>query len=89
MNDLEQEDIEQYGCSIPEGFDGERAIEVLQNLPPVTPKQRVGQWIFDDKCKEHGHCSLCGYGSVDLMDGEPHDFCRQCGAKMAESEVSE
>lgn len=39
MNDLEQEDIEQFGCSIPEGFDGKRAIEALQSLPSVTPKQ--------------------------------------------------
>lgn len=36
MNDLEQEDIEQYGCHIPEGFDGKRAIEALQSLPSVA-----------------------------------------------------
>ena len=40
MNDMEQKDIERYGCSIPEGFDGKRAIEALQSLPSVNPKQR-------------------------------------------------
>jgi len=52
-------------------------------------KMRKGHWIFDDECKEHGHCSRCGYGSVDLVDGESHNFCRNCGAWMVESEESE
>ena len=33
MDELEQEDIEAYGCSIPEGFDGERARLALLLLP--------------------------------------------------------
>ena len=45
-------------------------------------EENIGEWIFDDECCEHGHCSKCGYGSVDLVDGEPHNFCRKCGAKM-------
>lgn len=45
MDDLEQEDIELYGCPIPEGFDGKRAIDALQKLPSVTPKQKMGRWI--------------------------------------------
>lgn len=36
MNDIEQEDIELYGCHIPEGFDGKRAIEALHSLPSVA-----------------------------------------------------
>lgn len=38
MESLEKSDIEAYGCPIPEGFDGKRAIEALRKLPPVTPK---------------------------------------------------
>ena len=57
---------------------------VVNELKPVTPQPKMGHWIFDDKCKEHGHCSRCGYGRVDLVDGEPHNFCRKCGAKMVE-----
>ena len=53
---------------------------VVANIKPF--EQKMGHWIFDDECREHGHCSECGYGSIDLMDGEPHDFCRRCGAKM-------
>lgn len=38
MQELEDEDIKAYGCSIPEGFDGKRAIEALKALPSVQPK---------------------------------------------------
>ena len=48
---------------------------------------KIGHWIYDDEYHEHGHCSRCGYGSVDLVDGEPHNFCRNCGAKMEVEEV--
>lgn len=37
MQELEDEDIEAYGCAIPEGFDGERAIEALNTLPSIQP----------------------------------------------------
>lgn len=32
MQELEDEDIKAYGCSIPEGFDGQRAIRALKSL---------------------------------------------------------
>lgn len=32
MQELEDEDIKAYGCSIPEGFDGQRAIRALKTL---------------------------------------------------------
>ncbi len=39
MQELEDEDDEMYGCSIPEGFDGKRAIEALKALSPsIQPK---------------------------------------------------
>jgi len=44
-------------------------------------KQNSG-WIYDDECCEHGHCPICGYGSVDLVDGQPHNFCQNCGAEL-------
>ena len=60
----------------------------LVNYMNVLEKQvqepKIGHWIFDDECNEHGHCSECGYGRVDLVNGEPHNFCRKCGAKMVE-----
>lgn len=40
MLKIEHDDIEKYGCSIPEGFDSELAINALNDLPPVTPEQK-------------------------------------------------
>ena len=40
MQELEDEDIELFGCSIPEGFDGKRAIEALKTLPSIKPGPR-------------------------------------------------
>ena len=80
MNDLEQEDIEQYGCSIPEGFDGKRAIEALQSLPSFTPKQKMGHWVPTDKTWVGiNECSICGYRK-DVH--HKMDFCPSCGADM-------
>ena len=57
-------------------------LEVFEQLISQEPK--TAHWIFDDECKEHGHCSRCEYGIVDLADGEPHNFCPNCGARMVE-----
>lgn len=51
-------------------------------MPSVNPVEKIGHWIYDDDCREHGHCSECGYGRVDLVDGTPHNYCRDCGCKM-------
>lgn len=40
MLKIEHDDIEKYGCSIPEGFDAEPAIDALNNLPSVIPEQK-------------------------------------------------
>ena len=37
MMKLQAEDIEAYGASIPEGFDGDRAITALKALPSAQP----------------------------------------------------
>lgn len=58
----------------------------LTILPAVTPKTKIGHWIFVDKAKEHAHCSECGYGNVDLVNGKPHNYCENCGAKMEMAE---
>ena len=42
MQELEDEDITAYGCEIPEGFDGKRAIRALKTLKPVAPKSKTG-----------------------------------------------
>lgn len=40
MLKIEQDDIEKYGCSIPEGFDSGPAINALNDLSSVTPEQK-------------------------------------------------
>ena len=37
MMKLQAEDDEAYGCHIPEGFDGERAKEALEELSSLRP----------------------------------------------------
>ena len=34
---------------------------------------------------EYGVCDGCGH-IVDLMDGSPHNYCPECGARMEEKE---
>ena len=88
MQELEEEDIEAYGCSIPEGFDGKRAIEALKTLSSVHPKPKVGQWIVHPKgIYAHLVCDKC-------LSNAPYDcrinYCPNCGAKMeVEQDVPE
>lgn len=88
MQELEDEDIKVYGCEIPEGFDGKRAIRALKTLQPV--KSKTGHWI-------HGRCSECGKDGLLESTGEyvcntfvyrvaSSKYCPNCGIRMAESE---
>jgi hypothetical protein len=56
----------------------------IVNGTPLEQEPKTGHWIFVDKAHEHAHCSECDYGNVDLLDGRPHNFCPNCGAKMFE-----
>lgn len=50
----------------------------IKNLPPVTPTEKVGQWISnaeDDLKISEYTCSNC----KDLSD-EDSDFCPKCGS---------
>jgi len=90
MQELEDEDIKAYGCEIPEGFDGKRAIEALKTLQPVKPKSKIGHWeqygySWEDKFK----CSECGEEQPKILCGERiighwSDYCPNCGADMRE-----
>lgn len=72
---------------------------ISEDLPPVTPAEKVGQWeqfgnFWEDKFK----CSECGKEQPKILCGERiighwSDYCPYCGAEMqasptgAESEV--
>ena len=80
---LQKEDEETYGCSIPEGFDGERAADALRRLPSVEPKEQTAKvenqhYGYSPYAFEFiGKCENCGE-TVRL--GEK--FCHECGAKL-------
>ena len=62
MYRLEAEDIETYGCSIPEGFDSKPAIEALKALPSAEPERKI---IY---CKDCRFAHLTTKGEVKYCD---------------------
>ena len=65
---------------------------MLNDIPSVTPQQKVGRWIAQDihNCHTDFKCSECGYiHSFMHLYGEPtadYTYCPNCGAKMEGSE---
>ena len=70
------------------------AIEIVESLPPVTPKQRTGKWIRHTRVKnvydiagvkiwgiEH-QCNQCTFTTIATEDFGYYDYCPNCGAKM-------
>ena len=57
----------------------EVAIDVLEHLPPVTPKPKTGHWMIKDDYETSPYfvCSQCG--EVSCCKG---NFCPDCGADM-------
>lgn len=91
MQELEDEDIKAYGCEIPEGFDGKRAIRALKTLQPA--KSKTGHWTKYGipRCGEqHYKCSSCGYyinfGQWGELYTKEFKYCPHCGIKMSEEE---
>ena len=69
MMKLQAEDIEAYGASIPEGFDGDRAVTAIKALPSAQP-----EIIHCKDCKYNPNPPECGnaacvlfYGMTDQM----------------------
>lgn len=84
MYRLEAEDIETYGCSIPEGFDSKPAIEALRALPSAEPERKKGKWLGGNGTDTFIHCSVCyeeAYWDSDYGQ-QTFDFCPYCGADM-------
>jgi hypothetical protein len=58
--------------------------DAINALPPATPQQKTGRWIFDEILDKHYYCSECKSMGVNYWD-----FCPNCGAKMVEPQESE
>ena len=60
-----------------EEFKGD-AISEIEKLPPVTPQQKMGKWIYHDLYIPYKHeCSECG-----KRFGTDFNYCQNCGADM-------
>lgn len=92
---IEQDDIEQYGCKIPEGFDSSPAIEALNDLPPAIPQPKIGHWVNKSRRSGCGilfvasECTCCGMKTPFNCDEFLYRYCPNCGAKMVELQESE
>ena len=80
LRKLREEDIEDYGCEIPEGFNQDhldRATFAIKQLPPIQPKR--GKWIVN----KYGItiCSECRKPRRDNRI-DHIGWCNGCGAKM-------
>ena len=67
--------------------DREYARDIFDNLPPVTPTERIGEWIiWNEPGNECVYCTKCKheYDQIDLYIGgsEYPNFCPNCGARM-------
>ena len=91
MIKLEQDDIDRYGCKIPEGFDSSPAIEVLDNLPSITSQPKIGHWIEIAQYSDAKHkieCSECGNHIIDRGHANSfnvknkYKYCPNCGCRM-------
>ena len=93
LRKLREEDIEDYGCEIPEGFNQDhldRATFAIKQLPPIQPK--IGKWIRtgNGSLYDHYECSECGKAPKWECMGDNRwkiaftDYCPNCGADMRE-----
>jgi len=58
------------------------ALDDIESLPPVTPKEKTGYWIY--KNLKGQFCSACDKQSVWKFN-----YCPNCGLKMVEPQQSE
>jgi hypothetical protein len=72
--------------------DGEYKCRLIADFPPVTPKEKTGEWKIyrvvdfgDFKGIEKYKCSECG----EKVGVFKSNFCPNCGAKMVEPQESE
>ena len=77
-------------------YDNEQVIEMLNDLPSVTPKEKTGHWVNakvgklfpsnDYKCSECGN--LLDFDGINCGRGDAN-YCPNCGARMIEPQESE
>ena len=72
-------------CCLPRGRSTATIMQDILDLPSVTPKQRVGHWIFPNpSTKMICECSLCG-GNGRAFGKD--NYCPTCGARMGSEDT--
>ena len=72
---------------VPEGnWKNTRYVNVIKAVLPAFPQPKTGHWIdegwYADGYSGHAYrCSECG---GHIIEHEPDDYCKFCGAKMEE-----
>lgn len=54
------------------------ATDALRKLPPVTPKQKIGEWHINSD----GYYPYCSECKEEPKNREMTKYCPNCGAKM-------
>ena len=84
MYQLEAEDIETYGCFIPEGFHANQAVEALEALPSAEPHRKKGKWWHYEGMLTCSECGMEFYDDIEEYCGDDvPKFCPDCGAEMS------
>ena len=58
-----------------------RTMDLLMRLPPVTPAEKVGHWIYVGNSEVNG-LKICKCSNCEKKTYGSHKFCPNCGAKM-------
>ena len=82
-------DVELFGVEIPECFDAQLAIEIMNEVPAADVRPAVKaiwkhvQWVVDEGWQDGGYwISRCSNCSMPYHTETP--FCPHCGADMRE-----
>ena len=83
-----------WGLCLETGYDNERVVEMLDDLPSVRPAPKKGRWIgHREHCENLGMmpnglgvfewCSNCDC-AIDIREYQRnhYNYCPNCGAKM-------
>lgn len=68
--------------SMPDWF--KPTIKKVRETMEMDGRENIhGEWIFSDECREHGYCSICGYGSIDLVVRRERFYCTECRSQRS------
>jgi hypothetical protein len=90
LRKLREEDIEDYGCEIPEGFNQDhldRATFAIKQLPPIQPEKEIAKRVLWTGWKG---CRGTRYKCPNCKKPVKNDdiYCHRCGQKLMFPHIS-